>query len=205
MLRPFALASSLIALAASAVATPDLVHVPFSGYSYNIAPSGLYPDSTGSELTDGITFSLAWGSSFNPTFEDVNGLVGWQSATPTLTFTFAAPVTITSVSTYFADSDTAAGVSLPATVTLGDGDAFSQTFNVDNPSGNGSTIESIFDGFSITTDTLTLTYTLGVAQQWTMLAEVQAFAAASVPEPAASTLLLAASALALAASRRRRT
>ena len=189
-------------LALSVAATLGATQHPFSGYSYSIAPSGIYPDTGGGELTDGIANGPAWPAPV--VLADVDYLVGWQTTLPTITFTFASAVTINSVSAFFADSDTGAGVSLPATVTIGDAASFSQVFAVTNPAGSGTTVESVFNGFSITTQTLTLSFTLGTAQQWTMLSEVQAFGTAAVPEPASSGLALGAAALGLVATRRRR-
>ncbi len=194
---------TVLLLALSVAAPLGAVQLPFSGYSYSIAPSDSYPDTGGGELTDGTANGPAWPAPV--VLADVAYLVGWQTTLPTITFNFASTVTINSVSAFFADSDDAAGVSLPATVTLGDGASFSQVFTVTNPAGSGTTVQSVFNGFSLTTNTLTLRFTLGTAQQWTMLSEVHAFGTAAVPEPASTGLVLGAAALGLVATRRRRT
>jgi MYXO-CTERM domain-containing protein len=185
----------LLALATHA----NAAQLTFSGYSYSLVPSGGYPDS-GGELTNGVANGLVWPANLSP--GDSAYLVGWDQVVPTITFNFAAPVTVTSVSAFFADSDGSAGVGLPSTVTLGDGGTWYQAFLVSNPAGSGTTVESVFNGFSVTTDTLTLTFTR--ATQWTMLSEVQAFGTNAIPEPATSALALGAASLGLLAFRRRR-
>jgi hypothetical protein len=169
-----------------------------TGYGYSVAPSGSYPDS-GGELTDGITYSMAWGA--GPIgYEDVVNLAGWNNTDTTITFTFAAPVNIGSVSIYFADSNGAAGVGMPDSVTLSDGGAFSQVFPVSDPVGGGSTVESVFGGFNVSTTTLQVSFARHY--QWTMLSEVQFFSA--VPEPSSFAAFAGFAALGGALVRRRR-
>ncbi len=189
-----------IALLLAVVAPLGAAQLPFSGYSYSVAPDPGYPDS-GGELIDGTANGPAW-PTFPLVLSDVAYLSGWFGVNSTITFNFAAPVTINSVSAFFADSNGAAGVGLPSTVTLGDGAGFSQLFNVTDPSFSGSTVESVFDGFAITTNTLTLTFS--PVYQWTMLSEVRAFNTTAIPEPATTTLALGAAALGLVAYGRRK-
>lgn len=169
-----------------------------TGYGYSVAPSGTYPDS-GGELTNGITYSLAWGGAESIGAGDVVNLAGWNNTNTTITFTFAEPVSIGSVSIYFADSNGAAGVGMPDSVTLSDGGSFSQVFAVSDPAGGGSTVESVFDGFSVSTTTLQVSFARHY--QWTMLSEVQFFS--PVPEPSSFAAFAGFAALGGALLRRR--
>ena len=172
-----------------------------TGYGYNSSPSSSYADSSGAELTDGITYSRAWDgvSSIGPA--DIVNLVGWQTS-PTITFTFAAPVTIRSVSIFFADSNGAAGVAMPSDVFFGDGDGFFQSFSVTDPDGAGSTVESVFSGFSVSATSFSITVLRST--EWVMLSEVQFFDTAPVPEPASCARVAGTAALGFLACRRRR-
>ena len=192
-LRLAALAALLPATAIAAQLTP-------TGYSFSHSPG--YGDS-GGELTNGITYSPAWSvPPVNLNASDVAQLVGWQNVSPTITFTFAAPVTIRSVTVWLADSEGSAGVGLPGSVTLSDAGGFSQNFLLDNPPGNGSTVPFTFDGFEVTTATFAVT--LNRDYQWTMASEVQFFDTAAIPEPSSAALMLGAVALAGATGGRRR-
>ncbi len=170
-----------------------------TGYSYSVSPNGAYPDS-GGELTNGVTYSLAWGGAAPIGPAEVVQLSGWQNTNTTITFSFAAPVNIGSVSVYFADSNGAAGVGMPDSVTLSDGGSFSQTFLVTDPAGGGSTVESVFSGFSVSTTTLRVSFVRDY--QWTMISEVQFFS--PVPEPASFAAVAGLAALGGALVRRRR-
>lgn len=192
--RILALALGLPALAGAAQLSP-------SSYSYSHSPSGSYPDS-GGELTNGITFSAAWtvpATSIGP--EDVVQLVGWQNTSPTVTFSFAAPVTIRTVTVWFADSDGSAGVGVPGSVTLSDGGSFLQNFPITDPAGNGSTVAFTFTGFATTTDTLAVTFHRDY--QWTMASEVQFFDTSAIPEPSSFAMAVGAAALGCGLGRRR--
>ena len=172
-----------------------------TGYGYSVGPSGSYPDS-GGELTNGVTYSLAWGGASSIGASDVVQLVGWQSTNTTITFTFSEPVNIGSVSVYFADSNGSAGVGMPASVTLSDGASFSQTFSVADPAGGGGTVESVFGGFSVSTTSLQVSFVR--SYEWTMISEVQFFSPAAVPEPSSFATAAGLAALGGGLVRRRR-
>lgn len=188
---------SLAALSPLAAAAAQLTPV-----SYGFSHSPGYEDS-GGELTNGITYSAAWSvPPVNINASDVAQLVGWQNVSPTITFTFAAPVTIRSVTVWLADSEGSAGVGLPDSVTLSTAGGFFQNFLLDNPPGNGSTVPFTFGGFEVTTATFAVT--LNRDYQWTMASEVQFFDTPAIPEPSSTALLLGASAFAAVTLGRRR-
>jgi len=159
--------------------------VSVTGYSYSPNPTNPnYLDSTGSELTDGVTDTLVWpdpSTNFAP-------LVGWIGVDPIITVDFGSIQTIQTVSVWAADSDGSAGVNLPATVRIRtlDGITFNQLFNVTNPAGSGTTVRLDFTGFSVTADTLVIEAARPTpANTWTMLSEIQFD---SVPEPSSLAL-----------------
>ncbi|MDP0498924.1 MAG: PEP-CTERM sorting domain-containing protein [Verrucomicrobiota bacterium JB022] len=186
--------AALLALVSNAAA---IVVIPES-YSYSVAPSGSYPDTGGTELTDGVDITLAWGNGINMSGQTAP-LVGWLNTDSSITFSFAEPQVFYSVTAFFADSDNAAGVGMPSTVTISDGADFSQTFNVTNPSGSGSTVATTFSGFYVLSDTLSVSFTRN--SQWTMLSEVS-FAA--IPEPSTYAMGAGVAVLGLAFWRRRK-
>jgi hypothetical protein len=179
-----------VALLASLQVQAGLISV--DSYSYGTTPSSSYADS-GSELTDGITDSLAWGEGMIIGFADITNLTGWQYSNPTITFNFATAQLINNIKVFAADSDGSAGVSLPLSVLISTAEGFSQLFSVTNPSGNGSTVALDFGGFTTTSHAITLSMTANT--QWTMLSEVQFFFNAqtptsSVPAPGVLAILL---------------
>ncbi|MDP0494686.1 MAG: hypothetical protein Q7Q73_00630 [Verrucomicrobiota bacterium JB024] len=152
--------------------------IAIANYSYNVAPSGSYPDSGGVELTDGTDLTAAWGAGIS--HPNSTPLVGWRYIDGSITFNFTQVETVGSFTVWAADSDGYAGVGVPATITLSTaGETFTQTFTVTNPAGNGTTVPLTFEGFSVTTDQLTVSFVRGY--EWTMYSEVTF---SSVPEPA---------------------
>lgn len=177
-------ATAVLAVAASVQASP----LAITGYSYGSGYSAGngYPDSSGIELIDAVTATVAWGSGVNLTYQDVDPLVGWLYAYPSVTFYFALPQTVRQVTVWAADSDGYAGVGLPSSINLSTSGGFSQDFAVVNPDGNGHTVPLMLTGFEFTSDSFTVTATPGT--QWTMLSQVEAYATA-IPEPASLALL----------------
>jgi hypothetical protein len=198
--------SHLLAAALALAAVPALqaTLIPVQSYSYGTAPSGSYPDSGGVELTDGITNSIVWNGSNSPSFAQVSPLAGWQFSAPNILFTFAGPVTIGSFTVWAADSNGAAGVYVPSSLTLSaPSAAFSQTFATVDPAGSGTVVPLTFSGFTVTTNQIRLTAVNPF--NWTMFSEVQFFAApAPVPEPASASALAGAFAAGCVLFRRRR-
>lgn len=177
--------------------------IPVDYYTYNISPTGSYIDSTGQELTDGVDLTIAWGAGIFITYDDVAPLVGWQGGSyPDITFFFDGPVTIRSFTAWFADSNSNAGVYVPTSITLSTTEGFSETFQVIDPPGDGTTAPFTFGGFEVVTDRITFTAVNPV--NWVMLSEVTFSGTALIPEPASATGLLGVFAAAWTLARRRR-
>jgi len=190
----------IAALFLFAVAAAQAQPLTVSSYSYIVNPNGLYPDTGGIELTDGVDQTIAWGSGISINGNDVQPLSGWRNANPAVQFSFDSVVNIGAVRVWAADSDGFAGVFLPLTLTIRTPDSsFSLTHTVVNPAGNGSTVPIDITGFSVGTDKLIVQAARG--GQWTMFSEVE-FTAAPVPEPS-TTLMTLAGVAGLAAWRRR--
>ncbi len=181
-----------------AVASAAIVSV--SSYSASPSASPSYPDAGGVELTNGVTDVIVWGTGINPAPSEQAKLVGWRNTNFSITFNFSETVNVGSFTAWFADSDGNAGVGVPASVTLHTtGNSFTQTFDVINPPGNGTTVPFTFSGFSVTTDQLIMDVTR--ASEWTMLSEVQFTA---VPEASHLGIALGVTALLVAAYRHKR-
>ena len=193
-LSPILVATLLLSVAAHAQ------DIPISSYSYNTGPSGSYPDTGGIELRNGVTDTIVWNGSNSPTAGNVAPLVGWQFSNPNITFSLGSAQTIRKVTIWFADSNGAAGVRMPASVTLTAG-SFSQNFIVTDPSGAGTTVPVEFTGFEVTSSSMNVLVNQIPSGNWVMLSEVQ-FSA--IPEPSAWAALAGTLALASTTLRRRR-
>ncbi len=175
MLTLPAIALSLVALATGASGA-----LVVASYDYLTSPSSPYPDSTGMELTDGVDSNVAWPSAAVISLESVSALVGWQFSDPGIQFNFSGTPTVSSLEIWAADSEGAAGVALPTTITLRTIDsAFLRTFTVVNPAGSGSTVPLIFDGFTVNASSLIVEATRP-SSNWIMFSEVRFN---SIPEP----------------------
>ncbi len=193
------IAAALLIGASPFAHATDLIPV---GYTYPHPFDGGYADSTGQELTDGITFSQCWDGVSIITFATVAPLVGWQVNDPSITFDFGTPVNVGSVLIYFADSNGAAGVGMPSFVNISTPGGFNQTFPVIDPPGLGTTVPVLISGLNLSTDTVTVTANRNAGFSWTMLSEVSF--ATPVPEPSAYALGFGVVALGVMAVRRRR-
>lgn len=170
----------LAALAFPFSANAAVVSVNSYDYTPGPNPNGSYPDPSGGELTDGVTFTTVWPDTalFGP-------LAGWLNTDPSITFNFDSTATVSMVQVWAADSNGEAGVALPSTITVRTPDSsFSQTFNVTDPAGSGTTVRLDLTGFQVTTDSLVIESTR--ANQWTMFSEVRFD---TVPEPSSALLL----------------
>ena len=188
----------LLLLAAAVPASAQLV--PLTGYTYLRSPSSSYPDSGGTELRDGIDETIAWGGGVSISAAQVAPLVGWLNGNPSLRITWDDATTVRSVILWFADSDGAAGVGLPDSVTLATDTATLGTFTIADVPGAGSTVPITIGGLSLTEGHLRITANRHF--QWTMLSEVQA--STVIPEPAVAGMLFLAVPACLALLRRRR-
>lgn len=170
------------------VASASLSHaaiISVQNYSFNTNPNNSYPDTGGSELTDGVKNTNVWGG-VAPTLADVAPLVGWFNTTPSITFNFTAVENVQTVSIWMADSDGSAGVALPSDVTISTAEGFSQTFAITNPATTGEIAHFDLNGFSINTNNVTISATR--VDQWAMISEVE-FNTESVPEPSSLAFL----------------
>ncbi|MGJ8698071.1 MAG: PEP-CTERM sorting domain-containing protein [Verrucomicrobiaceae bacterium] len=175
----------LFTLPIALIGVAQAASVAVDNYSYLVSPNSSYPDSGGTELTDGTDATIAWFPGSSITVADVAPLTGWLLSNPTIQFNFAGPQSIGEVTVWIADSDGSAGVGLPSTVTVRTPDSsFSRTVNVINPPGAGSTVPITIDGFEVTTNSLVVE--MARVHSWTMLSEVT-FA---TPEPSSAALTL---------------
>lgn len=160
--------------------------ITVQSYSYSGSPSASYPDAGGQELTDGVAIVPTWGGGNTITASQIGPFVGWLNRDATINFTFDTIYTIGQVTVWASDSDNAAGVELPTTITLTDpNSSFTQTYNVVNPTGNGYILPITISGLNVTTDQMQVSFTR--RRQWTMFTEVSF---ESIPEPSVSALAL---------------
>lgn len=138
------------------------------------------------DLTDGLIATGNWFAASGP-------YVGWR-IDPVITFHWATPVNITSVTFHFDDSDGSGGVNAPASV-LVDGNLFS----IDEPAGSAPFAFAAGIMFSGTE----LSVTVNRRGEWVFLSEVE-FNAVAVPEPQTYALMLAGLAAVGAVVRRKR-
>lgn len=182
-----------------------------NSYTFGSPPG--YPDSGGTELINGVDSVPVWATPANPAFSTGDPLVGWENVDfPSMTFSFAGPVNIGSMTVWAADSDGAAGVGIPVAVRITTPGGFDLSTPITNPAGAGNTVPVTVSGFDITTTSLTVTLTRDPGFNadpnlvgpkvfsWTMVSEVQFFT--PVPEP--STALLGGLSLFGLLARRRR-
>lgn len=182
-----------ILLLASTGLQPVLGAITVQSYSHSPAPSSSYPDSGGRELIDGIAVVPTWGGGTTITSSQIGPFVGWLNNNASTTFTFDSIATVGRVTVWASDSNGAAGVGLPTTITLSDPNSgFTQTFPVTNPAGSGYMLPITLSGFEVTTNQMRVAFTRG--SQWTMLTEVTF---ESIPEPTSGALLALSSLLVL--------
>jgi hypothetical protein len=137
------------------------------------------------DLTDGVIAAVRW-----DLVEDVSGTgpyVGWSdkaTPTPLVTFRFAGPVSLNSLTIYFDDSDGYGGVSPPLSVDIGpDGGPFAN-YPVFDPVG-GVPFSQTFSGLGLAGQAVSVQF--HNSGEWVFVSEVS-FDGSTVPEP--STLWL---------------
>ncbi|MDP0491975.1 MAG: hypothetical protein Q7Q71_13075 [Verrucomicrobiota bacterium JB023] len=158
--------------------------ITVNSYSHSPNPSSSYPDSGNQELIDGVADVVTWGEGVPIGSSQVGPFVGWLNTNASTTFTFDSVQTVRQVTVWAADSDSAAGVNFPSTITLTDpNSSFTQTFGIPNPAGSEMR-PIVMEGFAVTTNQLQVAFTRG--GQWTMLTEVTFD---TIPEPGAPALL----------------
>ena len=133
-------------------------------------------------MTDGLAASVAWFSNATITVADVDGLTGWLSRNPALRFHFDGPTRVDRVTSWWADHDGVAGVSLPTEIRLSSPSPATVVRAVDptEDPGSGSTVPIVTDlpGWTVTQ----LDVVAARSSSWTMASEV-VFAATAIPEP----------------------
>jgi len=156
-----------------------------SGYTYETTPDASYPDSTGTELTDGVAPPYGWGLPWGegtPTAAEMGALVGWKNQPAKVTLTFDGFVNLQSLSLFAMDSDGADGVHLPYSVELRTPGGFVGTFPISNPSGSGLLTEIALTNLDLLTDAVTVEARSPAG--WIMLGEVTADGTPPGPAPA---------------------
>jgi hypothetical protein len=183
-----AVCAAAIMAGAQAAAAPITV----DSYSYVTGPGGSYPDSTGSELTDGVVETISFSDGVWTRPSQAFNYVGWQNRSAIIDFTFAALEQINSIEVSFDDADSAAGVDHISSLTIQTSDGaggFSPfaSFTIADLAGTG-TNSLVFNTSGLSSDLVRLTFT--GANQWIMLSEIafSSAAASSVPVPAAGLL-----------------
>lgn len=159
------------------------------------------------DLTDGIIPTDNWLNVEN--LAGTGPYVGWRDGNsllapnPTVTFRFAGPIDLASITIYVDDSGGAGGVSIPASVDIGyEGFGYTNFVLVD-PDPSFAPVSFTFSGLALTGSAFDVRFNNG--NEWVFVSEVTfdgSPASTAVPEPATGLLLL--SGIAAGAYRRRR-
>ena len=159
------------------------------------------------DLTDGIIATDNWLNVEN--LAGTGPYVGWRDGNsllapnPTVTFRFAGPVDLNSITIYVDDSGGAGGVSIPASVDIGyEGFGYANFVLVD-PDPSFAPVSFTFSGLGLTGSAFDVRFNNG--NEWVFVSEVTfdgSPALVPVPEPATGLLLL--SGIAAGAYRRSR-
>jgi len=199
-----AAAAALLAAGSAIAASPT--------YTYSVAPSGSYPDTGGTELTDGQIGQAGWQNL-------TSRWVGWDfKPTVHIDFDFGSLHNVTQVSVGSTQDSTFGLIALPnVTVSSWNGSSWVQqgqlltAFNVANDKSSTSTDPHAWLTVSgLNFDSQLVRVTLDANgqgapnnQKWTFADEVQ-FQVTAVPEPSAYALALAGLGLLGVVARRRR-
>lgn len=162
------------------------INVTPTSYSFDIAPSGSYPDSSGMELIDGVDGSAPWSTAVAP-------WVGWHQTNPTITFNFGSIVTINTVSIEF-QGNGGGGIYRPQSVQIGGGSTV-PVADIRTPAVEYLDFNGSWTGSS-------LTVKMNYRNQWIFVDEVK-FSSTTVPDTGSTALLLGAGLIGLAAIRRK--
>ena len=159
------------------------------------------------DLTDGIIATDNWLNVEN--LAGTGPYVGWRDGNsllapnPTVTFRFAGPVNLNSITIYVDDSGGAGGVSIPSSVDIGyEGFGYTNFVLVD-PDPSFAPVSFTFSGLGLSGSAFDVRFNNG--NEWVFASEVTfdgSPTSVPVPEPATGLLLL--SGIAAGAYRRRR-
>jgi len=199
-----------VAVAALGGAANAAQIVPTGYVASNV--DGLYPDSTGVELTDGFIPDRH--------FTEYPGAgapyMGWRGVNPAVTFSFDGTKTFGKVVIWFDDAGGRAGVSAPEAISVSLAGQTFTNFTIGTPLDAGFVYANAWTQGGGTPYTLDLgglqasSVDLSIARggEWTFVGEVQFFderVDTGVPEPGAWALMILGFGLAGSAVRRRRT
>lgn len=152
-----------------------------NSYSYDSAPSVFYPDTGGTELTDGIIATLNWNGTLPGSNASTIPYSGWQNTEPTITFDFGGVVNIETLIFSFDDANGAGAVTTPDSIDITMGGTTISRAIVDPAS--SEPITQAFSGLGLTGTSLDLKVFNAQSpgtEEWTMISEVS-FDSASVP------------------------
>jgi len=140
------------------------------------------------DLTDGFIALNNWSAAENAA--GTGPYVGWRSgftSNPLITFRFAGPVNIDTITFYVDDSDGDGGVTVPLSFEIGLSGGPLTTFNVADPSGSAPA-SYVFSGLGLSGNAVDIR--LNHRTGWVFVSEVT-FADAEVPEPKPGLLFAA--------------
>jgi len=169
-----------------------------SGYSYLVGPNGSYPDTGGTELTDGCIAEY-----HSPSYSG-NGYpyVGWLNVNPSIRFNFASSQNFGSLTVWVDDFSGSFGVTAPSSISAVIGGVTYSSFSVGTPldvghdytgqpgsQAQGGGTPYVLDLSGASGSQIDLTVQRG--GEWTFLSEVQfSSLSPSVPEPTSWAMLI---------------
>jgi hypothetical protein len=152
------------------------------------------------DLTDGVVAPDNWDVVENPA--GTGPYVGWRNVVtpnPLVTFRFAAPVILDSITAHVDDANSWGGVSPPASVDIGPEGGPYVNFPTPDPAGEAP-LSYTFAGLGLTGSAVDVRF--NHLNEWVFVSEVT-FEGPVVPEPSAVTLSLLSIAAALTRAFRR--
>ena len=206
-MRRFALlAAAAAVLGASQASAAEIVPV---SYSASPGADGLYPDSGGNELIDGVVADRHFNADTTP-------WSAWQNVDPSVTFSFDGARKFGRLVVWVDDYDGTAGVHAPRTISAVIGGQTYSSFTIGAPLDLGYDYEANGLGDRDPGGGTPFILNLAGAEgssvvlnlvrdgQWTFVSEVDFFEKTAAPEPSTWALMIGGFGLAGASLRRRR-